>query len=261
VSRLLDHIAAVSPPDHLVVVGVRFLSPTAKNGRHLGHFHWIAPASIVRLPAWWQQQQTTQLLEDWAWIHEVVGGPDAAIRGRHIHLLHPGVPMVRLVTARTRPEVAGRLQELSSAHGIMVDVDIAERRPGDRRRYCPTVLHGLEFLAAYKPSVIIDGGGGLIAAWLFAEPAEPTATKHLAADVITDVGLGTDRKGWEFDSPVFGGQWLKVPGCYDHFRRVEVCELSGGPVWEFEQLRSIVPRYPRRASRRWIYIGGRAVRV
>jgi hypothetical protein len=143
----------------------------------------------------------------------------------------------------------------------MIDLDVAERRPGDRRRYCPTVLAGLEFLAPYRPSVIIDAGGGLVAAWLFAEPADPPASRDLAADIIADIGRATDERGWEFDSPPFGGQWLKVPGCHDHFRRHDVAEMAGGPVWEFDRLRAIVRHYPRRTTRRWLYIGGRPIRV
>ncbi len=199
--KVLDHIAATGPGDHLVVVAVRFLSPTAKGGRSLGHFDWITPDQVVTVPEWWERQQTAEVREDWRWIHGVVGGVDVALRHGHVHIRYPGVPMVRLVTATSRPRVAGRLDELASALGLMVELDVAERRPGDRRRYCPTVLAGLEFMAPYRPSVIIDAGGGLAAVWLFARPADPSATRDLAADVITDIGLAADQRGWEFDSP------------------------------------------------------------
>jgi hypothetical protein len=251
--RVLDHIAATGPADHLAVVAVRFLSPTARGGRTLGGFQWVSPDQVVTVPAWWERLQTAQVREDWRWIHDVVGGVDVAVRHGHVHVRHPGVPMVRLVTAATRPRVAGRLDELACALGVMVDLDVAERRPGDRRRYCPTILAGLEFLAPYRPSVIVDAGGGLAAVWLFARPVNPADSRDLAADVIVDIGLAADQRGWAFVSPPFGGQWLKVPGCWDHFRRAEVAEVSGGPVWEFEQLRAVVPRHPRRAARRWIY--------
>jgi hypothetical protein len=252
---VLGHIAATAPADHLVVVAVRFLSP---GGRTLGHFNWISPDQVPTVPAWWERNQTGQVRSDWDWVHNVVGGVERAVSHGHVHVWYPGVPMVRLVTAETRPEMAGRIGELATALGVMVDLDVAELRPGDRRRYCPTVMTALEFLAPYRPSVIVDAGGGLAAVWLFDQPTEPAAARDLATDVITDVGLATEQRGWEFDSPAFGGQWLKVPGCHDHFRRVEVSELSGGPVWEFDQLRSIVPRYPhRRTARRWIYTGRR----
>jgi hypothetical protein len=255
---LLDHIAATCPADHLAVVAVRYLSP---GGRTLGSVQWISPDQVPTIPAWWKRGQTSQVLEDWAWVHGAAGGPVAALKHGHVHVWYPGVPMIRLVTAATKPPKAGKLGELSAALGVMIDLDVAERRPGDRRRYCPTILAGLEFLAPYRPSVIIDAGGGLAAVWLFDRPADPPASKDLAADIITDVGLATDQRGWEFDSPQFSGQWLKVPGCHDYFRRFDVAEVSGGPTWEFEQLRAVVPRYPRRSARRWVYIEGRPVRV
>jgi hypothetical protein len=255
---VLDHIAAIGPADHLAVVAVRYLTP---KGRNLGHFDWITPANVVTVPDWWKRQQTAEVREDWRWIHEVVGGVERAVSHGHVHVWYPGVPMVRLISAATKPPKAGKLHELASALGVMVDLDVAERRPGDRRHYCPTVLAGLEFLAPYKPSVIIDAGGGLVAAWLFDQPADPPASRDLADDIITDISAAAEERGWHFDSPDFRGQWIKVPGCHDHFRRVDVAEVSGGPVWEFDQLRAIVPRYPRRSPRRWVYIGGRAVSV
>jgi hypothetical protein len=256
VVSVLDHIAATAPADHLVVVAVRYLTP---GGRTLGHFDWITPDQITTAPAWWDRNRMTgQVVEDWRWVHGPAGGPEAAVKHGHVHVWHPGVPMLRLVTATRRPESAGKLQELATALGVMVDLDVAERRPGDRRRYCPSILAGLEFLAPYKPSVIIDAGGGLAAVWLFDRPVHPVLTRDLATDVITDVGLAAERRGWEFDSPAFGGQWLKAPGCHDHFRRHDVAELCGGPVWGFEHLRAIVPRH-RRTAWRWTYTERRAV--
>jgi hypothetical protein len=249
-TTVLDHIAATGPGDHLAVLAIRFLSAS---GRTLGRFQWIAPADMVEIPEAWQRAQTAQLRDDWDWIHDVVGGVDRAVSHGHVHVRYPGVPMVRLVTAASRPQAAGKLDELACALGVMVDLDVAERRPGDRRRYCPTILAGLEFLAPYQPTVIIDVGGGLAAVWLFLAPADPPASRDLAADIITDISLACTQRGWEFDSPPFGGQWLKVPGCYDHFRRHDVAEMCGGPMWEFNQLRAIVVRYPRRAARPWNY--------
>ena len=82
--------------------------------------------------------------------------------------------MMRLVTCTARPaNGGGRFYELAGVLGLSIDLDVAERRDSDRRRYCPTVEAGLEFLGRHDPSVIIDVGGGLVAAWLFTEPADP----------------------------------------------------------------------------------------
>jgi hypothetical protein len=257
VSRLLDHVAAVAPAGHLAVMAVRYLT---KQGRAPRRITWLTPEHLEQVPGWWErQQQGAQFVDDWRWIHDVIGGVGRYLGGDFARVELPGVPMVRLVTAARRPPAAGKLEELATALGVMVDLDISERRPGDRRRYCPTILDGLEFLYGFKPSVIIDAGGGLVAAWLFVEPADPAAARDLAADVIADIGRLAQAEHWAFDSPAFGGQWLKVPGCHDFFRRADVVELSGGPLWDFATLRSSVPRQPRRAARPFIYVDGQRV--
>ena len=162
-SVLFDHLAAVAPPDELVGVAVRFLrEPKGTGGdyRGLGRFAWVPATALAGLPESWGRVQTAELLEEWRWVHDDCGGPARCAGNRYLHgVWLPGVAMLRLVTCATPPVGrGGRFEELTGVLGLAVDLDVAERRPGDRRRYCPTIADGLAFLGRFAPTVTLDAG-------------------------------------------------------------------------------------------------------
>ena len=244
---LLDHLAVVAPPDQLVGVAVRHLREPARPGgseyRSLGSFRWVPAAALGTVADSWATCVTPDLVEQWRWVH-ANRGPAEIARRRHLHGVRlPGVPMLRPVTCARRPaNGGGTLDELTGVLALPVDLDVAERRHGDRRPYCPTVTDGAAFLAAFDPTVVLDAGGGLVALWVFDSPAEPHAARRLGGDLVAAVGHAAASRRWAFDSPPPHAAWVKVPGCVDLFYGRTVAELDvTGPRWSFDRLRDAVP--------------------
>ena len=147
----------------------------ADSGRSTGCRHGRSAELVERFNI---MLNSKEIVEHWRWIYEDVGSPKMAAQRRHLHGERiPGALMLRPVTVASRPtNGGGRLEELASVLGLPIDLDVAERRPGDTRRYCPTMAEGRAFLERrLEPSVLIDAGGGLLAVWLFTEPAAPRA--------------------------------------------------------------------------------------
>lgn len=254
---LLDHLADVVPADGLVGCGVRYLrEPRGAGGdyRGMASFHWLAPADLADMvEAFEQRLSERDVAELWAWVHGSCGGPERAARRRHLHGERlPGCLMVRPVYCTAAPaNGGGRLDELAGVVGLPVDVDVAERRPGDRRRYAPTIADAVGLLDPFGPSVLLDAGGGVVAVWLLDEPADPHAARRLGVDLVDSIGDACAARGWAFDSPPPHSAWVKWPGTVDAFRRHTTRQIGDGPVWSFSELRAAVPARFRRTRRPW----------
>lgn len=255
-SVLLDHLAAVTPPDQLDGIGVRHLreptNPASSEHRGLGPFVWLPPSQLHEAPGMWAEGLTPELVALWRWVDEDCGGPQRAARCHFLHGVRiPGALMLRAVTCATRPaRGAGRLAELTGVLGLPIDLDVRERRPGDHRRYCPTIVEGLRFLGRFAPSVVLDAGGGLVGVWLFDGPADPHQARQLGHDLLAAIGRATRAEGWCFDSPPPHAAWIKVPGCLDLFRQHVTAEVAAGSPWRFAELRAAVPPSGRRRPHR-----------
>lgn len=260
-SVLLDHLAAVAPPGQLVGTAVRFLREPSHDGadyRGLGMFRWMPATKLPQLVEVWPNWIDGEIAEQWLWIHDVCGGPARCARHRYLHGERiPGALMLRPVTCARRPaNGGGKLDELTAVLGLPVDLDVAQRRPEDRRRYCPTIDAGLELLGRFAPTVILDAGGGLVAVWLFTGPAEPHAARQLGRDLVAAIDRAAHVEGWKFDSPPAHSAWVKAPGCVDLFRRHITTEVAAGEPWAFADLRDAVPPTRRAGGRPWHHYTG-----
>ena len=259
VSALLEHVAELAPAEELVGFGVRYLREPRKDGgdyRGLGSFHWCPPTEVLdAIESYTEAVGSDEWAEQWHWVHEVCGGPKRCATHRYLHGLRvPGALLMRLVTCSTVPaNGGGTLDELSSVLGLPIDLDIAERRAGDSRRYCPTVGAGRAFLERFAPTVTLDAGGGLVAVWMFDRPADPHAARQLGRDLHDAIERAAREHGWVFDSPTPYAAWVKVPGVTDEFRRHVTTEIATGRRWSFPELRAAVPASPVRRHRSWHY--------
>ena len=238
-SRLLDHLAG-APDSLLVGTGLRVVhEPERDSGstRSLSAFRWCRPAGLAALLAFQQARvDAPQPVADWRWMRSQ-GGYALMARRHHLHgAWIPGAVMLRLFAVESRPERgAGTLAEGRAALALAVDLDVAERRPGDARPYCPTVAEGLDFLGELEPSVILDAGGGLVGLWCL-QPAHPDVVEAntLGGDLTATVGRLAGQRGWAFDSPPALQTWVKAPGTVDRFNGDHlVLEVSTGRVWPF----------------------------
>lgn len=121
---------------------------------------------------------------------------------------------------RNKPINGGRgvATDITAIPAVWFDLDCLVS--GSSRQNLPTRPQALEFLDSlpWKPSIIINSGGGYHAYWLFKEPwifdsdAEWTAAAQLSADFHHTVqAWGTD-KGWLFDMTADLSRILRVPG-------------------------------------------------
>lgn len=164
----------------------------------------------------------------------------------------PGSVHLRLQTCPSRPLSgnggfrAGKVGDLDAVCGWHVDVDVSERRPHDERPYCPTVSDACALLATWSPTWTLDAGGGVVAAWLLAEPCRDiTAAGHLAQDLRQDVADACAERGWDFDTPSPLGGWCPIPGTWNAFRQRQVTVLERGPRWPLADLRRAVSPHER----------------
>lgn len=254
-SRLVAHLLAICPPQERLGAAIRYLKePRSEGGdyRSMGGFRW-------HRPPWFEAslRDMDDLVsaegEHWAWVHDVCGGPERAARHRYLHgVWIAGAVMLRTVSCPLRPaNGGGTFEEVGHVLALAIDMDIAERRPGDRRRYCPSIAVALDFLSAFAPSLVLDGGGGLVAVWLLDEPcADRIAARRLSDDLHAALVRAGSGRRWLIDSPPPFSAWVKVPGLRDHFRQHVVGELvTDGPPWSFLELRSAVPGSRRRPRR------------
>lgn len=261
-SALLEHLVRTVPADELVGVAVRHLrEPRGEGGdyRGLGPFAWVPAADLPDVvDAYDRRIHDRAVIDLWSWVNGACGGPERAARRRHLHGERvPGALMLRPVFCSAPPAAGGgRLDELGGVVGLPIDVDVSERRPGDRRRYCPTMGAAIGLLELFGASVVLDAGGGAVGVWLFDAPADPHAARRLGRDLVAAIGRACSEHGWRFDSPAPHAAWIKFPGAVDLFRAHETVEVSSGPTWSFAELRRAVPFTTTGAATYWSYHEG-----
>jgi hypothetical protein len=133
---------------------------------------------------------------------------------------------------------AGRVDEMSAALGVMVDVDLA--RPGDDRPYADLDT-ALGVVEDYGPTAVLQCGPGLPCYWLFTEPADPYLAVELGRDLIHAIGARFAELGYAFDSPQPAVQWLRIPGTWSVRRQCLVEVVTTGGRVDLEELGDLVP--------------------